>query len=393
MLRLVSLIEIEQKTEYKGFLRDKKYSFNFVNEVEITSTWANQTDTAKIVFPKKVYFYNEFTKKNETWSDKNIIGGDSTPPLIMRGDKVKITLGYRYFRKIDRIYTDNAEPDQTTEFEGYVTKVNPRVPIEIECEDSMWLLKQIQAPNKTWLSSKYNLESMITEMLKGSSVTFKVRNSVGTKIGNFITHNETVSQVLDRLRKDAYLNSYIRNGELRCSGLVYYPEDQRDVYKGAERVRDWVFDFQKNIIDDDLVYTRKDDINIQVRAISKLEIEQGSQNSAGRPKKSISQIEVLIPEKTKGDAEKRTLHFYNLTKDELIERATQELDKLYYEGFKGSFTTFGIPSARHGDRITIVDKKLTERAGTYLCKGVTKTFGQNGFRQKIELDLRIDGIN
>jgi len=311
----------------------------------------------------------------------------------MRGDKVKITLGYRYFRKIDRIYTDNAEPDQTTEFEGYVTKVNPRVPIEIECEDSMWLLKQIQAPNKTWLSSKYNLESMITEMLKGSSVTFKVRNSVGTKIGNFITHNETVSQVLDRLRKDAYLNSYIRNGELRCSGLVYYPEDQRDVYKGAERVRDWVFDFQKNIIDDDLVYTRKDDINIQVRAISKLEIEQGSQNSAGRPKKSISQIEVLIPEKTKGDAEKRTLHFYNLTKDELIERATQELDKLYYEGFKGSFTTFGIPSARHGDRITIVDKKLTERAGTYLCKGVTKTFGQNGFRQKIELDLRIDGIN
>ena len=390
MLRLVSEITITQRTKFEGKARTKSISFNYVNEVEINSTWANLTDTAKVIFPKNLYYTDENGKKI-TWSDKNIIGG-SGEPLIMRGDKIDISLGY--------IYLDSNKgetKDFQKEFSGFITKVNPRIPIEIECEDDMWLLKQIKAPNKTWLSSKYDLEKMLTEMLKGSEFTavtgVKVRNSISTKIGNFITHNETVAQVLDRLRKSAYLNSYIRNKELRCSGIVYYPEDQRDVYQGKERIRDFVFDFTKNIISDDLEYKRLDDINIQVKAISKLEIEAGSQNSAGRPKKSISQIEVLVPEIVLGDCEKRTLHFYNLTKEELTERAKQQLNRLYYEGFKGNFETFGIPSVRHGDRISLVDKKLIDRAGTYLCKGVVKTFGQNGYRQKIELDLRVDGAD
>ena len=120
----------------------------------------------------------------------------------------------------------------------------------------MWKLKQIKAPNKTYYEKDWSVETMLQDMLKGSDIDFKVRDSITTKIGDFLSENETVAEVLARLRKDKHLNSYIRRienvdgsvkHELRCSGIVYYPEDQRDTENGAERLREWVFDFNKNI--------------------------------------------------------------------------------------------------------------------------------------------------
>lgn len=395
ILRLISEIVITQLTEWKGTKRNETFTMNFVNEVEIESTWANQTDTAKITLPKNIYFTNSQGKR-VTWSDSNIINGTDSP-IIMRGDKIEISLGYIYTNGVsDKI-------DMNKEFSGFITKVNPRIPITIECEDDMYLLKQIQAPNKTWLASKYDLEGMLAEMLQGTSFTavtgVKVSNKISTKIGTFITKNETVSQVLDRLKKEAHFNSYIRRNsdgskELRCGSIVYYPKDQKEIVDGVEVERDFVFDFQKNIIDDDLEFRRKDDVNIRIRAISKLENVLTATNSAGKNKKKISQIEVTVPtSRTPLESELRTMHFYNLTREELTKRANTQLNRLFYEGFKGGFTTFGLPSVRHGDRITLIDKKVLDRAGTYLCKGVTKTFGQSGFRQKINLDMRIDGLN
>ncbi len=395
ILRLISEIVITQLTEWKGQKRSETFTMNFVNEVEIESAWENQTDTAKITLPKNIYFVNS-NGNRVTWSDKNIINGTESP-IIMRGDKIDISLGY--------IYTQNGSDviDMNKEFSGFISKVNPRIPIQIECEDDMYLLKQIQAPNKTWLSSRYDLEGMLAEMLKGTPFTavtgVKVSNKISTKIGTFITHNETVSQVLDRLKKEAHFNAYIRRNsdgskELRCGSIVYYPKDQIETVNGQQIERDFVFDFQKNIINDDLEFRRKDDINIRIRAISKLEEALVTTNSSGGTKKTIKQIEVTVPTgKTSLESELRTMHFYNLTREELTKRANTQLNRLFYEGFKGGFTTFGIPSVRHGDRITLVDKKVLDRAGTYLCKGVTKTFGQSGFRQKINLDMRIDGIN
>ena len=94
ILRLISNITISQLTKWNGQDRSEKFTMNFVNEVEIESTWANQTDTAKITLPKNVYFVNSQGKK-VTWSDKNIISG-TTSPILMRGDKIDISLGYIY---------------------------------------------------------------------------------------------------------------------------------------------------------------------------------------------------------------------------------------------------------------------------------------------------------
>ena len=73
----------------------------------------------------------------------------------------------------------------------------------------------------------------------------------------------------------------------------------------------------------------------------------------------------------------------------MVALATIELKKYYYTGFRGHFTTLGIPFVKMGDNAVIVDSVLPERNGTYKIKSVEYTGGVEGLRQKIELDYKI----
>lgn len=392
MLRLISEFEITQRTEYNGKPRNEVFTFSFVNECEINSTWKNLTDTAKITFPKNVYV-EDSNGRLFSLNGTNLTAGDNTTPIFLRGDKIKISLGYIWFNgKAD-------EYEMNVEFEGFISKVNPRTPIELECEDYMYLLKNLPSKDKTYSS---DLEAMIKDLVAGTEFDVKIgtRQSIKTDIGDFeCKSQESVAQVLDRLRKDFHINSYIRriettNGqvkyELRCSGIVYYPEDQKDVKNGKERNREWVYDFQENIISDDLEYFRKDDMNIRIKAISKLKEITGTTKKGKNKTKTVEQIAYYPDEKVTGSL--RTYHWINKTKAELFELAKVEYSRVNFTGFKGDFETFGLPSARHGDLIYLQDQKLTERTGQYLCRGVSKSFGVNGYRQQIQIDLRTDRL-
>ena len=66
------------------------------------------------------------------------------------------------------------------------------------------------------------------------------------------------------------------------------------------------------------------------------------------------------------------------------------LKKYYYEGFTGSFTTFGIPYVKHGDTVRIVNNQLPEMSGSYKVKGVVYYGGvDDGLRQEITLDYKV----
>ena len=97
-----------------------------------------------------------------------------------------------------------------------------------------------------------------------------------------------------------------------------------------------------------------------------------------------SKIEVEVGD-TEGDV--RTLHFYNLAKAELEKIAEESIKTLRYDGYSGSFLTFGQPMVNHGDIVEIEDLKYN-RAGQYLVKRVLRTFGAQGYRQKIYLDRK-----
>lgn len=101
------------------------YYFDFVNEIDINSSWDMVTDTATIIIPKKLSFQG-----------KPIVAGSDS--LFKRGDPVEIKLGYS-----DRL---------NTVFTGYISALKPKLPIEISCDDEMYLLKKKIIKKKSYTS-------------------------------------------------------------------------------------------------------------------------------------------------------------------------------------------------------------------------------------------------
>lgn len=380
MLRLISKFTITQQPSETWPDRKEEYSFDFVNECVINKSWQNLTDTAKLKFPKKIYFVNSQGQK-VTWDGKNTSGQSTLPPLILRGDKIKIELGY--------IYPSGSNPETkelNEEFNGYISKVGTKMPIEIECEDLMFILKQKKLENKVYKASIYDVQKMVREMLDSFHETAGITlvtgtatsQTISTQIGDFRTMEDSIGSVLERLKKEARIYCWFRGNELRCSGLVYYPSD---------RVSN-NFVFQENIISDSLEYKRVDDIVLGAKAFSINKEELTTVNSSGKKKTKHKRLETFVGKK---DGEIRTLYFFGVDSEAKLKAlAEQELRKFYYTGYSGSFTTFGLPSVKHGDEAKIKDEVLPERNGGYLIKAVQKTFGVMGFRQDITLHLKLD---
>jgi hypothetical protein len=207
----------------------------------------------------------------------------------------------------------------------------------------------------------------------------------------------TIAQFLEKLRKDAFLHCYFRGTELRVGSIVYIEAEAKTK----------TFQFQENIISSDLTFVRKDDIVLSAVASNHIEELTGKTTKDGHAKTRNSRIEVLVwfdrsgkfqsKEVKKGDkpdanvdGERKTFHFLEAkTTADLISLAKASLQKYYYTGFKGSFTTFGTPSVDFGDNAIIINDILPEQNGTYKIKAVNISGGVNGFRQKIELDYKI----
>lgn len=327
MLRLQSKITFTSKTDGTEIV------FDFVNEVEIETSYENLTDTAKITIPRKLNF-----------DGKPIaVGVDS---IFKRGDSVKIELGYF--------------PDLRTVFEGYISKVNPKTPIVLECEDKMFILK-------TTIISKYSktsvtLKNLLTDII-GDVVEF--RTLLDVELGSFKVSNASVAKVLDTLKSDYGFYSYFVNGVLNV-GLASDASDTQTIeYK-----------FEENIIDDSsLEYQRSEDMRLKVKAVS----INSSDNS---------KIEVEVGD---DDGALKTFYTQNATLEGLRQFANLKLTEWKYEGFSGSFTTFGEPYIRHGDTAKLISDKFPEKNGLYEVVSVKRIFGMDGYKQDIELGIKQNG--
>jgi hypothetical protein len=453
MLNPIINITISQKTPFvlNGVtnIRDATFKINFVNEAVIESSWVNLTDTCKLKFPKNIYLRNSKTNEIINWENQAIInmsdinGGNtaSKVPIFMRGDVVQVEIGY--------IFPSANNSDWVIEknmvFEGYITKVNPRVPLEISCEDEMWQMKQMHL--KDQLITAANVEQMLKTMTAGyktplnNGLDYLVNtDNFQTTIGDYRVVNATLSQVLNELREKYYLQSYFRrnttgyfNGvynaanigrmELRCGLIKYYSDDRSGDINNYQKI----FHFQKNVFsNDNLVFTRLDDIRIGVKAYSiDVQEELSQTNKDGSKVKSHNRIEATVGDT---DGEMRTLYFYNVDKnDKLTEAdynyghstfyatyipthtaadtkiiqqlatlhamATQSLKYLKYEGYRGNFTTFGYPRVKHGDICWLQNEIIPDLNGKYFAKSVKTSFGVGGIEQEIGIDYRIDQLN
>jgi hypothetical protein len=400
MLKPVTNITITQRTDFTSaenviIKRDKVFFFDFCNSFEVNDSWGNMTTGGKVVFPKNMDVIDMETKKTTSFFGKNKnIAGFNGVPILMRGDKIKIEAFYIY-------WDDNLNEKQTEKkviFDGYITKINAKIPVEIEVEDAMFLLKQTPMTNGAY-GAGISLEEILTNALKGTGLTVNQLTTTKLTWDNslLMIDNLTVAQFLEKLRKDAFLNCYFRGTELRVGSIVYIEDEAKTK----------TFQFQENIISSDLTFVRKDDITLSAVASNHIEEKTGATTKDGHEKTKNSRIEVLVwfdktgkfQSKTvkKGDkadpnvdGERKTFHFLEAkTTDDLIKLAKSSLEKYYYTGFKGKFTTFGTPAVEFGDNAIIINDLLPEQNGTYKIKAVDTSNGVGGYRQTIELDYKI----
>ena len=304
------------------------YKFLGVTEVEINSSWDTITDTATITFPRKLEFKNKYISRG--------VGG-----LIKRGMVVNIELGYNN-KLVNR-------------FQGYVRSVNANVPVTIECEDEAFNLKKGEI---TKSYKDVTLKQLLSDVFMGVTIGSQP-DSVG--LGPFRISKATRADVLYHLKHEYLLQSWFRDGKLYC-GLAYFPETSKK-HKIV---------FEKSVISHNLQYRNEEEINIKLKVINitpenkKEEYEFGSK-----------------------DGDVRTIHYYNRSKSDIELLAKEDLKKMKFTGWQGSFTTFGVPEINHGDEIELLSNEYPERDGNYLVKSVRTTFGNGGYRQEVELDIKI----
>jgi hypothetical protein len=386
MYRCITEITFEQSTHVDGQApRNLKFKFDFVHEFSATNTWVDMTNQCKITFPKNIYVRDSNNKLLP-------LGGTQTDKLInnlfMRGDKITASYGY---------WLENGDRSVTQIFTGYISKVTSKKPIQLECEDNLWLLKQVPCARQVWPASK-STQELFQYLFASNAATanFTVNQLTKISIGNFIIENETIAQLLARLRKEFHLESFFNGNELRI-GLSPYILSEAVTH---------VFKFQQNIVSDELDWQRKDDVKLSA-IVQSINTVFGGYNKKGEEKSKKERLTVLVWVDVKGnfqytikqknvdlpanvEGERRTLFFPNVSSaKELYELGVAELKKYYYAGFKGKFVTFGYPYVKLGDHVTLTDKYMPDRNGTYVVRGVEYTGGVNGHRQIIMLDYKL----
>ena len=399
MLKPVTNIIFTQQPSVAFPNRNLVLTFNFVNKWEWEETWAELTQKGKIILPKKIYARDKYNKLYPLFGPNKNVGGFTASPLFLRGDTITLDDGYQFWDK-----NLNLQPAVMQRIiTGYIAQVKSKQPIELDIEDNMWKLKQMPAPNKVWPSSQYTLEQILTEMLQGTGFTVNVmtETTISFDTTNLTSQNETVAQFLARLRKDYHLYSYFRGNELRCGSQVYLESEATTPAP--------VFEFQNNIIDEgtNLDYRRKDDIVLSAVASNYIHEVTDSFNKDGTEKTKRVRIEILVTlanntitvknivKGSKADpnteGERMTL-FYPWAKNvqDLQTYAVAELRKFYYEGFRGSFKTFGKPYVKHGDNVQLINTILPEQNGYYKVRGVHYSGGIEGTHPEIKLHYKVN---
>jgi hypothetical protein len=309
------------------------YVFTSINDVEITKSTEDLVDTAVIKLPTKF-------KIKDSGVQKYI------EEAIFPGDKVKITLAYE--GKYEGV-----------EFTGFVAKVSPKIPLEIHCEDAMWLLRRKNV-NKAF--GKTTLKEVLLEVIKDTGLKLSAKVP-GFVIDKLIIKNANGTQVLQKLKEDFALSIYL--------------DDNGDLYAGLEQMNNIgqvaIYDLNYNLVENNLEFKTDEEKKLKIRYTyiakdnKRKKVEVGDENG-----------------------ELRTF-FTSVVSDEkkLTEMANAELKKNKYAGFEGSVKSFLIPFATRGMAAQIIDKEHENRQGKYFIKKTVTSFGMGGARRDVTIGNKI----
>lgn len=307
-----------------------QYIFNQITDVQIEKSIDDLCDTAIIKMP------TNFKVKGE---DNKLI---SVETAINKGEEVSIYLGYenKYFG---------------LEFKGYVSKISPKFPIEIHCEDSMFLLR------RKIFNKSFNQPTELKEILQ-----FLVQDlpiELSPKIPSFVLNkyiikNANGAQVLQNLKQDYLLHAFIDDDNKLFVGLKQDINNQKTC----------AYDLNYNIIENNLEFAEPVDDLVQF---------------VGTYIDTSNKVHTYKVGKEGGSV--RETNFKNTINDfDLMKKIIDEQYKEYLKGkYKGSVKSFLIPFATRGMTAKIIDIDHKNREGQYFINKVSVSYGSSGARRDV----------
>lgn len=308
---------------------------------KVVSSMDTTTDTCTLKIPRL---------RRILYQDKEAIATS-----IKEGDPVEVYWGYR-------------QKGLYKEFQGYVSKVDLKTPLVIECEDASYLFKKVNL-EKSWYETtlKEVLNYATAEVKKvypNSGIT--ISNEVpGVTMKKFSLDNCTAFECLEKIKEEYGLVCYFIGNEL-FTGITYQQKRGEVIYS-----------FTENVIKDDLERINTDE-RIRLRAVSIT--------------KDNKKIEVTVPKDQKTGG-LRTKHYYNITSEKELERiALSDYSKLKIQsGMSGSLTGYHLPFCQHGYTAILIDEELDIRKGSFVVNTTECTFGHGiGIRRKVLPSINVN---
>ena len=218
MLRLQQQVIIEQVPTTSEPDRNKTLYFPATKNVTINESFDDLTTTAVVVLPRNLKF-----------EDRNIYEG--ADPLIRRGDKIKLSSGYY--------------PNLEVRFDGYISKIDNNVPVELKCEDKMWAVKQVVCPNMslTDISLRDLIDLVFDSYSYAGKEGIEIKVLENYNIASIRINEASIGVILKKLRDEFGTYSFFKDNILYV-GLAYYPDLAKE-----QTVR-----FEKSMIETELEY-------------------------------------------------------------------------------------------------------------------------------------------
>jgi hypothetical protein len=336
-------------------------ALNFVNQCKISLSLKEMTSTCIITIAKKINIKNSAYNASRALQD-----------VVRGGQRVRVYARYQQESK--------EESFMRLEFAGWVRNINPAVPMEIECEDEMYVLKRHEVQPRVFKGGKvsdvvkYITQDIVVQGHAGHYVLDVLDSSLGGVFS--ITREEnTAAKVLAKIEEVYGLKSNFRFREVdgQVQNILVVGTQYMSTQGGAP-VR---YQLNRNVISNSLSYTRAADKQIRVRVTSR-QADGKSLTAAFRGDNEGDTKELQIPGLNQAQVEEYARRLYNESK---------------VDSFEGSITTFGIPVITPGMLANIQAPDFEINETTNYVDEVETTIGVDGYRREIVLGPRLSQNN
>lgn len=305
-----------------------------VSNVEVKRSLNNYLDTAKVVLPSKAIVKTASGFENST-----------TNKLFKRGMKITIDAAYNEF--------------WNKEFEGFISRVDNKVPTTIECEGYAFQLRG-KYINKVYRKS--SLRAVLNDLIEGTDIELSsdIEDMELDKL-EYIKFPRI--EALSKLGQDLGGVSFWFVGKKLHGGLKYTFFSEAN----KENKPDVVYKAGHNFERDGSIKERESRDEPGAELVFSDESGKKTKAGAGRRQRLSALLNEQDAQRIAAEVEKRK----------------------NFNGVEGSITGLLYPLVNPGDKVQLIDDRFEALNGNYLCEEVTTRISRSGARRSVKLSYKL----